>query len=77
VAGVGAVEKGSAQEKGRHGAAPFHQADRDQFLARSTILPLEIQGIIARSFSPTFSISCSSLRRYANSHALQYQPSVL
>jgi hypothetical protein len=29
----------------------------------STILPLEIQGIIARSFSPTCSIWCSSLMR--------------
>jgi hypothetical protein len=26
----------------------------DQFRALSTILPLEIHGIIARSFSPTF-----------------------
>jgi len=35
----------------------------DQLRDLSTILPLEIQGIIARSFSPTCSIWCSSLRR--------------
>ena len=29
---------------------------RDQFLDLSTILPAEIQGIMARSCSPTFSI---------------------
>ena len=37
-----------------------------QFRLLSTILPAEIQGIIPRSFSPTFSIWCSSfIRRVA------------
>ena len=35
------------------GKLPAHAEAADQFRDLSTILPLEIQGIMARSFSPT------------------------
>jgi hypothetical protein len=41
----------------------YLNSDKYQFFSLSTILPAEIQGIMARSLAPTFSIWCSSLMR--------------
>lgn len=58
LAGNGRTERAAPR-----GRPSFFHRSMTQFRLRSTILPLEIQGIMARSFSPTFSIWCSSLMR--------------
>jgi hypothetical protein len=52
-----------AERKAAQGGCPRRCPVR-QFRALSTILPLEIQGIMARSFSPTFSIWWAQLLQY-------------
>src|SRR6476661_7707678 len=63
--GEGSKKRGRASDPRRERLAPgiFPAAPRDQLRDLSTSLFALIQGIIARSFSPTTSIWCSEVRR--------------